>query len=172
MIKGYSLYGITVNVENTPDLVPVLAVIAAYAKGTTHIIGAGRLRFKESNRLKTIAQTLNALGAVVSENEEGLTITGQSQLMGGRVDLPGQNSLGAGHGDGGYLAAQLVLGPAQLLLDLGAAGSDLAIPFPLTLALGLFDDIVGAAVGRWCVSPAGARMGLPCLGHRQGQGHG
>ena len=93
MIKGYSLYGITVNVENTPDLVPVLAVIAAYAKGTTHIIGAGRLRFKESNRLKTIAQTLNALGAVVSENEEGLTITGQSQLMGGRVDSAGDHRI-------------------------------------------------------------------------------
>ena len=56
------------------------------AKGTTHIINAGRLRLKESDRLKTTAQMLNSIGADVTEGEDSLTITGRSFLKGGLVD--------------------------------------------------------------------------------------
>ena len=51
--------------------------------GTLHIKNAGRLRIKESDRLATVTATLNALGAKVVEEPEGLYITGQESLPGG-----------------------------------------------------------------------------------------
>jgi len=69
-----------------PDLVPILTVLASLSKGTTQIINAGRLRIKESDRLKAMATELNKLGAKVQEMEEGLLIQGVERLHGGTVD--------------------------------------------------------------------------------------
>ena len=70
---------------NTPDLVPILACVAAVAEGTTHITDCGRLRMKESDRLVTTSKALNALGAKVRIDEDSLIITGTQRLAGGRV---------------------------------------------------------------------------------------
>lgn len=78
--------GIVIDASQCPDLVPILAVLAAVSEGTTQIIRAGRLRIKESDRLKAIAQELNILGADVVENEDSLTIYGRRLLTGGVVD--------------------------------------------------------------------------------------
>ncbi|MCF0123567.1 MAG: hypothetical protein HUJ67_05590, partial [Ruminiclostridium sp.] len=72
--------------RNIPDLVPVLAAVAAATPGETRITGAARLRIKESDRLETTCQTLNALGGDVEETEDGLLIRGKSRLIGGTVD--------------------------------------------------------------------------------------
>jgi 3-phosphoshikimate 1-carboxyvinyltransferase len=77
------LKGIEINAENTPDLVPVLAAVASTAQGETVIRGAGRLRLKESDRLRTIAASLSALGANVKETDDGLVIQGKNKLQGG-----------------------------------------------------------------------------------------
>ena len=68
-----------------PDLVPILALVAAVSEGTTEIVGASRLRFKESDRLHSVTVTLTALGAKVTEREDGLLIEGVKALCGGTV---------------------------------------------------------------------------------------
>ena len=60
--------------------------MAAVRKGTTRFVHAGRLRMKESDRLETIARTLNALGAKAQVGEDTLTLEGLDHLKGGTVD--------------------------------------------------------------------------------------
>ena len=67
-----------------PDLVPILALVAACAEGQTRIFGAERLRIKESDRLATTAETLRALGAAIQETADGLLIEG-SNLHGDEI---------------------------------------------------------------------------------------
>lgn len=83
--KG-ELKAITIDASQIPDLVPVLSVCAAFARGTTKIINAERLRIKECDRLKATAELLNNLGGKVKELSDGLEITGVSSLKGGNVN--------------------------------------------------------------------------------------
>ena len=69
-----------------PDLIPVISAILSVANGTSVITNASRLRIKESDRLATTASTLNALGAKITELEDGLIIEGVPSLKGGTVD--------------------------------------------------------------------------------------
>ena len=69
------------------------AAAAAAAPGETRIVGAARLRLKESDRLVTTAQTLNALGGQVEETEDGLVIHGRETLIGGTVDAQGDHRI-------------------------------------------------------------------------------
>ena len=79
------------DVSQCPDLVPPLAAMAALRAGeTTRIVNAGRLRIKESDRLATVTEVLNALGAQVEEHEDHLVIHGRERLAGG-VTVSGHN---------------------------------------------------------------------------------
>ena len=79
------------DVSQCPDLVPPLAAMAALRSGeTTRIVNAGRLRIKESDRLATVTEVLNALGAQVEEYEDYLVIHGKEKLAGG-VTVSGHN---------------------------------------------------------------------------------
>lgn len=79
------------DVSQCPDLVPPLAAMAALRAGeTTAIVNAGRLRIKESDRLATVTEVLNALGAQVEEYEDHLVIHGKEKLAGG-VTVSGHN---------------------------------------------------------------------------------
>ena len=69
-----------------PDLVPVLSIVAAAAAGTTRIYNAGRLRIKESDRIKTVLALLTAIGVDAEETADGLRIHGGKALTGGVVD--------------------------------------------------------------------------------------
>ncbi len=77
------LKAITLDVAQIPDLVPVVVAVMALAKGTSVIKNARRVRFKESDRLHAIAQSLNAIGADVEEREDSLVIRGKEHLGGG-----------------------------------------------------------------------------------------
>ena len=79
-------HGTVVDVSQCPDLVPVLTVLAALSEGVTEIVGAARLRFKESDRLAAMNEVLTMLGAKVTEHPEGMTIEGVKRLKGGVVD--------------------------------------------------------------------------------------
>lgn len=68
------------------DEVPILAVAAAFAEGTTVIRDAAELRVKESDRLKVMATELTRMGAKISELPDGLEITGGNDLQGAEVD--------------------------------------------------------------------------------------
>jgi 3-phosphoshikimate 1-carboxyvinyltransferase len=76
---------VTLDVSQCPDLVPPLAAQAALrgAGNVTHLVGAARLRIKESDRLATVTEVLNALGGKVAEHPDSLTITGSDTLPGG-----------------------------------------------------------------------------------------
>lgn len=87
------LDGTDIDAGDIPDLVPILAAAAAVSRGKTRIYNAGRLRLKESDRLKSVSQVLNELGGQVRELEDGLEITGQKRLAGGRVDAAGDHRI-------------------------------------------------------------------------------
>lgn len=88
-----------IDVSQIPDLVPILAVAATQVNATTRIVNGRRLRFKESDRLKTTTRALAAIGADILETEDGLVIAGGSmsrhgrQLAGGEIDSAGDHRI-------------------------------------------------------------------------------
>lgn len=81
------LRGISVDVSQKPDLVPILAVLGACAKGQTQLTNAKRLRLKESDRLVAITKMLRAMGVRLKELEDALIIFGDpDKLKGANVD--------------------------------------------------------------------------------------
>lgn len=85
-VSPASLRGIHLSVADIPDLVPVLAVVAALAEGETRFTKAGRLRLKESDRLATISNQINALGGQARIEGDTLVINGRPRLTGGTTD--------------------------------------------------------------------------------------
>lgn len=81
---------VVLDVSQCPDLVPALAAMAAVRQGATCITNAARLRIKESDRLAAVTQVLNALGADVTEQADGLVIVGRDGLAGG-VEVDSHN---------------------------------------------------------------------------------
>lgn len=74
----------TVDMRPIPDLLPPLALLAALTPGkVTTFTHAGFLRGKESDRLHAVAVTLDALGAQVMEQPDGLTVRGTEEFRGG-----------------------------------------------------------------------------------------
>ena len=92
-VEADKLKGIDIDAADIPDLVPIMAAVAAVADGKTTIYNAERLRLKESDRLKTVSETLNILGADVSETEDGLIINGRAELAGGIVNASGDHRI-------------------------------------------------------------------------------
>jgi 3-phosphoshikimate 1-carboxyvinyltransferase len=68
------------------DEIPILAVAAVFAVGTTVIKNAEELRVKESDRIQVMAAALTKMGAKVTELPDGLEITGSGSLVGAQVD--------------------------------------------------------------------------------------
>lgn len=84
-VKGTGeLQGTDVNLKNTPDLLPTVAVLGAIAEGTTRISGAEHARYKETDRIHNCALELSHLGVSVEEKDDGLIIEGG--VNGGVVD--------------------------------------------------------------------------------------
>jgi 3-phosphoshikimate 1-carboxyvinyltransferase len=75
-VSGGRLEGIDVDMGDMPDLVPTLAVVAAFAKGKTRIRDVAHLRAKESDRLTAVATELGRMGINVTEKKDGLNIVG------------------------------------------------------------------------------------------------
>jgi 3-phosphoshikimate 1-carboxyvinyltransferase len=91
-VSGGKLRGMEINAQNTPDLVPILAVLGTAAEGTTVIRNAQRLRTKESDRLAAMTDVLHSLGANITETEDGLIIQGRA-LTGGDVSSWGDHRI-------------------------------------------------------------------------------
>jgi len=88
-VKSSQLQATTIAGEIIPrliDEIPILAVAAVFAQGTTIIKDAEELRVKESDRLTVMATQLDRLGAKVRELPDGLEITGGTGLFGTEVD--------------------------------------------------------------------------------------
>jgi 3-phosphoshikimate 1-carboxyvinyltransferase len=80
------LRGIEIDVSQVSDLVPILAVIGAFAKGETVLYNAARLRLKECDRLSAVCEMLQNFGAEAREEADKLIITGGRKLQGGIID--------------------------------------------------------------------------------------
>ena len=75
-VLGGELHGIEIDMNEIPDLVPTLAVTAAFARGKTVIQNIKHLRFKESDRIHALAMELSKIGIRVNEREDGLEVEG------------------------------------------------------------------------------------------------
>jgi len=80
------------------DEVPVLAVLAARARGETRITGAAELRVKESDRLAALAANLRAIGAEAEELPDGLVVRGSDAPLSGRVRSFGDHRIAMAFG--------------------------------------------------------------------------
>ena len=84
VVSPAPLYACEIDVKNTPDLVPALAVAAACAEGKTRIFGAGRLRLKESDRIESVCEMITALGGEAESVGDEIIVHGTG-LSGGVV---------------------------------------------------------------------------------------
>lgn len=85
LIRSSALTATTVEGDIIPTLIdeiPVIAVMAAFAKGTTVIKDAAELKVKESDRIATVTENLRAMGADITPTEDGMIIRGGVPLHG------------------------------------------------------------------------------------------
>ena len=88
LARSSALKGTVIEGELIPTLIdeiPILAVMAALAEGTTVIRDAAELKVKETNRIDTVTAGLAAMGAHVTPTEDGMIIEGASCLTGARI---------------------------------------------------------------------------------------
>ena len=81
IVKHNAWFGVDADLQNSPDLFPVLAVLCALAKGDSHLYGAEQLRHKESDRIAKTRELLVAAGFKCEELSDGLRIFGQSSVQ-------------------------------------------------------------------------------------------
>ncbi len=81
-----ALQGTVVDASDIPDLVPIIAVLASFSAGQTVIKGAERLRYKESDRIKSVVENMKLIGADVTETNDGMIINGGAALHGARLN--------------------------------------------------------------------------------------
>lgn len=89
LVRHSTLHGTVIEGELIPaliDEIPVIAVLAANAKGTTVIRNAEELKVKESNRLGILVEELTAMGGNVEETSDGMIIHGGAPLQGASID--------------------------------------------------------------------------------------
>ena len=80
-------------IPNLIDEIPIFAVAAALAQGTTEIRDAAELRHKESDSLAVVAKNLRLFGVPVEEKPDGLLIEGRCQLVGAEVESHGDHRI-------------------------------------------------------------------------------
>ncbi|MGK2922091.1 MAG: 3-phosphoshikimate 1-carboxyvinyltransferase [Methyloceanibacter sp.] len=85
-VKASALKGVRVPPERAPSMIdeyPVLAVVAAFAEGETHMVGLAELKLKESDRLAATAAGLTACGVEVRIEADDLIVRGAGSVRGG-----------------------------------------------------------------------------------------
>jgi len=101
-VEAKQLVGCEIDLNATPDALPMLAVLGCFARGTTRLVNVPQARIKESDRISVMARELRKLGARVEELEDGMVVH-ESPLHGAEVD---------GHGDHRVVMALAVAGCA------------------------------------------------------------
>jgi 3-phosphoshikimate 1-carboxyvinyltransferase len=94
-VKTSQLQGITIGGEIIPSLIdeiPLIVLIATQAKGQTIIKDAQELRFKETDRIKTVYEELNKLQAKIIPTDDGFIVNGKTSLIADHLHV-------CGHGD-------------------------------------------------------------------------
>jgi len=75
-VQGRDLRAVDVDMSDTPDAVPAIAVVAAFAKGTTRIRNIRHLREKECDRIDAVTSQLEKMGIRTGQGDDWLTVTG------------------------------------------------------------------------------------------------
>lgn len=114
------------------DELPVIALLATQAEGTTVIKDAGELRVKETDRIAAVTSELKKLGANIEATDDGMIIHGPTELSGGTLDSYGDHRLGMM----AAISALVASGPIQI-----EDPSCIAISYP-----GFFTDLEKLAV--------------------------
>ena len=89
LVKHSSLHSVTIEGGLIPTLIdelPMAAVLAAFADGTTVIRDAAELKVKESDRIATVTANLRAMGCDVTPTDDGMIIRGGKSLHGAVLD--------------------------------------------------------------------------------------
>ena len=125
-VRAAELHAVDLGAEQVPaiiDELPLVALLAAHAKGTSHVTGAAELRVKETDRIKALATELGKLGIQVEELPDGFVITGQQakQVVDPQLDSWGDHRIGM----------MLALAALQVDQPLTLAGADaVGISYP------------------------------------------
>jgi len=83
-VKGDKLSGCALDLDDTPDALPAMAIAACHANGETIIKNVAHARIKETDRIKIMAEELSKMGARIKERPDGLVIH-KSHLIGAKV---------------------------------------------------------------------------------------
>ncbi|AST92240.1 MULTISPECIES: 3-phosphoshikimate 1-carboxyvinyltransferase [Sutcliffiella] len=98
IVETSELHGIVIGGEIMPrliDEIPIIALLATRAKGTTVIKDAEELKVKETNRIRTVVSELTKLGANITETDDGMVIVGNNTpLHGAEVNSYGDHRIG------------------------------------------------------------------------------
>lgn len=89
LVKSSSLHGVTICGDIIPALIdelPIIAVMAAAAEGTTVIKDAAELKVKESDRITVMTENLSAMGCDITATEDGMIINGGKPLQGALIN--------------------------------------------------------------------------------------
>jgi 3-phosphoshikimate 1-carboxyvinyltransferase len=96
IVRHASLSATTVEADEVPSVIdelPLVALLGAFAEGTTVVSGAGELRHKESDRIATVVDGLRALGAQIEARPDGFAVEGGGGLRGGVLEAAGDHRL-------------------------------------------------------------------------------
>lgn len=96
VIYGGELNGTVIGGEEIPNVIdelPILAVAAALARGSTIIRDAAELRVKETDRISAVAHNLRLMGVQVDEFKDGMEITGNPELTGATMTSFGDHRI-------------------------------------------------------------------------------
>ena len=89
LVRTSKLHGTTIEGALIPTLIdeiPMIAVMAAYAEGTTIIKDATELKVKETNRIDTTTEALRSMGADITPTDDGMIIQGGRTLHGAKIN--------------------------------------------------------------------------------------
>lgn len=89
LVRSSELHGITISGSIIPTLIdeiPIIAVMAAFAKGTTIIKDAAELKVKESNRIEVMVENLSAMDVSIQGTDDGMIIEGGYPVIGAVID--------------------------------------------------------------------------------------
>ncbi|HEL0610737.1 TPA: 3-phosphoshikimate 1-carboxyvinyltransferase [Streptococcus equi subsp. zooepidemicus] len=92
-----SLKGVEISGDLIPRLIdelPVIALLATQAQGTTYIRDAQELRVKETDRIQAVTDVLGQMGADIQATEDGMVIRGKTPLHGAAVSTCGDHRIG------------------------------------------------------------------------------
>lgn len=96
-VETSELHGVEIGGEIIPRLIdelPIIALLATQANGTTIIRDAEELKVKETDRIQVVADALNAMGADITPTDGGMTIKGKTPLHGAKVNTFGDHRIG------------------------------------------------------------------------------